>query len=237
MTVGAAKARSATGVCAITVNGARVLGDPSGALYWPDRRTLAVADLHLEKGSSYAAHGQFLPPYDTATTLERLGAAIARHGAERVVCLGDSFHDGEAAARLSPGDAKTIRGLTARCDWTWICGNHDPAPPQDWGGTVSEEMVLGALVFRHEAKPLVTVAGEVSGHFHPKATVRLRAKRVTSRCFVTDGRRLILPAFGAYTGGLNVLDPAVAGLFPRGFAVHILGNEAVYAFPASALTA
>lgn len=236
MTSQAAKTPGATGVCEITVNGARLLGDPSGALYWPDRRTLIVADLHLEKGSSYAARGQFLPPYDTAATLELLSSAIARHGAERVICLGDSFHDGDAATRLAPSDAETIQSLTARCDWTWICGNHDPAPPEDWGGTVREELVLGALVFRHEAKPLVTVAGEVSGHFHPKAKVKLRAKQVTSRCFVSDGRRLILPAFGAYTGGLNVLDPAVAGLFPRGFAVHILGNEAVYAFPASALS-
>lgn len=236
MSSGIARANGAAGTCELTVNGARLIGDPSGALYWPDRRTLMVADLHLEKGSAFAVRGQFLPPYDTATTLERLDTAIARHGAEQVICLGDSFHDGEAAARLSPGDAETIQRLTAQCDWIWICGNHDPAPPEDWGGKVLEELVLGALVFRHEAKPLVTVAGEVSGHFHPKAAVKLRAKRVTSRCFVSDGRRLILPAFGAYTGGLNVLDPAVTSLFPRGFAVHILGNEAIYAFPASALS-
>ena len=215
--------------------GASFTADPSGALYWPDRRTLVVADLHLEKGSSFAQRGQFLPPYDTAATLEQLGAAIACHNAERVICLGDSFHDGEAAARLSPGDAETIQRLTARHDWIWICGNHDPAPPEDWGGRVQEELVLGALVFRHEAKPLVTVAGEVSGHFHPKAKVKLRAKQVTSRCFVSDGRRLILPAFGAYTGGLDVHDPAIASLMRDPFRVLLAGRSKLYDFPSTRL--
>jgi len=224
------------GTGALSVNGVRLLCDPSGALIWPERRTLVVADLHLEKGSAFAARGQLLPPYDTAASLARLAEAAGRHAAERVICLGDSFHDGKAAERLAPPDAATLRGLTARYDWTWICGNHDPAPPADWGGRVEHELVLGALVFRHEARPLVTVAGEVSGHFHPKAAVRLRAGRVSRPCFVSDGRRVILPAFGAYTGGLNVLDPAVAGLFPRGFQAHLLGREAIHAFPQTALS-
>lgn len=225
------------GCSLLFVNGARLLADRSGALLWPERRTLIVADLHLEKGSAFAAKGQLLPPYDTAATLAGLGEAAERHGAERVVCLGDSFHDGEAAERLSEADGATIRALTRRYDWIWICGNHDPAPPAEWGGRVEPELVVGALLMRHEAKPLVTAPGEVSGHFHPKAAVTVRSRRLTSRCFVTDGRRIVLPAFGAYTGGLNVLDPAVSGLFPRGFEVHLLGRESVFAFPRGALSA
>ena len=226
----------------IEVNGARLLGDLSGALYWPARRCLIVADLHLEKGSSYAPGGQFLPPYDTAATLTALSKACQRYRPERVLCLGDSFHDQEAPERLPEPDADSIRTLTGAHDWIWLCGNHDPTPPSSWGGRVEIEMVDGPLQFRHEAlttpaAPGRGVAGEVSGHFHPKAVVRVRNKRLSARCFVTDGRRLILPAFGAYTGGLNVLDPAVAGLFGRGFQVHLLGRRQAFVFPKRALIA
>jgi len=218
----------------IRVNGVELTADLSGALYWPNRRILAVADLHLEKGSAFAERGQLLPPYDTAATLQALAEAIARYRPARIICLGDSFHDGGAAGRLSTGDADRLRRLTAAHDWIWICGNHDPAPPQDWGGRVEAEATLGALTFRHQAEVL-RPAGEISGHYHPKASVRLRARRAAGRCFVSDGHRLILPAFGAYTGGLDVLDPAVTGLFPRGFDVHLLGRGGVYAFPRKAL--
>lgn len=220
---------------AIEVNGAALLADISGALFWAARRTLLVADLHLEKGSAFAARGQLLPPYDTAATLQHLGAAIERHRPERVICLGDSFHDEGAATRLPERDRAMIRRLTAAHDWIWICGNHDPAPPQTWGGRVEPEVTLGPLVLRHQAAADRPAAGEVSGHYHPKASVKLRARRFTGRCFVTDGRRLILPAFGAYAGGLDVLDPAVSTLFPRGFQVHLLGPGKVYGFPMTAL--
>ncbi len=222
---------------AIWLNGVQLLADPSGALFWPARRTLVAADLHLEKGSAFAARGRLLPPYDTAATLKALADAIDRHRPERVICLGDSFHDDGAAGRLAPSDGAAIRGLTAAREWIWICGNHDPAPPRDWGGRVENEVTLGTLTFRHEAAADRPAPGEVSGHYHPKASVRLRVKRVTGRCFVSDGRRLVLPAFGAYTGGLDVLDPALAGLFPRGFSVHLLGRGGVYSFPKTALAA
>ncbi len=222
-------------VAEIAVNGARLLGGLDGALFWPARKTLVVADLHLEKGSSYAAGGQLLPPYDTAATLAGLETAVARHRPERVICLGDSFHDAGAAERLSGRDGETIRRLTATCEWIWICGNHDPAPPENWGGRVAPELTLGPLLFRHEPEPQRAVAGEVCGHFHPKAAVRVRSKRLSGRCFVTDGRRLILPAFGAYTGGLNVLDPAIAGLLQRRFQVRLLGRQRIFAFPRAAL--
>ena len=215
---------------AVLVNGAEMIADPSGALIWPERRVLMVADLHFEKGSSFAAAGRLLPPYDTAATLARLAEVAERWQVEQIICLGDSFHDDAAAARLDDSDAARLRHLTGAYGWTWICGNHDPAPPKDWGGAVVEELVLGPLVLRHEALQ-GPAAGEVSGHFHPKAAVRVRSKRLSGRCFVTDGRRLILPAFGAYTGGLSVFDPAIGAFFPKGFEVRLIGRERIFAFP------
>lgn len=213
----------------LRVNGVDLLADLAGVLWWPARRTLIVADLHLEKGSGLAAKGALLPPYDTAATLVRLARAVARLEPHRVVCLGDSFHDGGAAARLSAADARVIAGLTESRDWIWITGNHDPEPPADWGGRAMDELVDGALVFRHRARP--GAVGELSGHYHPKAAVRTRARRITARCFVGDGRRLILPAFGAYTGGLDVLDPAISGLLDRQFEVHLLGRSRLHCLP------
>jgi DNA ligase-associated metallophosphoesterase len=243
------KPRARADSVTISVNGASLLADASGALIWPQHRAVLVADLHLEKGSSFAARGRLLPPYDTAATLMRLEEVLTRHDAKAVFCLGDSFHDAAAGERLSGADRARIASLTGRCDWTWICGNHDPAPPADWGGKVAEEVTLGPLTFRHqavgsknhgaggtgEAGKAGGAGGEVSGHFHPKAALRWRHKRITGRCFITDGRRLILPAFGAYTGGLNVLDPAIAGLFPKDFQVLLMGRAGIFSFPSSAL--
>jgi len=237
------KPRARADSVTISVNGASLLADASGALIWPQRRAVLVADLHLEKGPSFAARGRLLPPYDTAATLMRLEEVLTRHDAKAVFCLGDSFHDAAAGERLSGADRARITSLTGRCDWTWICGNHDPAPPADWGGKVAEEVTLGPLTFRHQAVGSKNhrvggeggAGGEVSGHFHPKAALRRRHKRITGRCFITDGRRLILPAFGAYTGGLNVLDPAIAGLFPKGFQVLLMGRAGIFSFPSAAL--
>ncbi|MGF1593525.1 MAG: ligase-associated DNA damage response endonuclease PdeM [Kiloniellaceae bacterium] len=218
----------------LVVNGVALQGDVSGALVWPARRLAVVADLHFEKATAFAARGSLLPPYDTAATLDKLEDVIARHAVERVICLGDSFHDDSAAERLDPAQGARVKALTARLDWTWIAGNHDPAPPADWGGRVAAAVTEGALTFRHEAEPGAG-GGEVSGHFHPKAAVALRGKRITAPCFVTDGRRLILPAFGAFTGGLNVLDPAISGLFQKGFQATLLGRNGLFAFPRRAL--
>jgi DNA ligase-associated metallophosphoesterase len=225
------------GTSVIRVNGVPLLADLSGALVWPERRLLVVADLHLEKGSAFARRGQLLPPYDTAATLEALAGAVRRHRPERVICVGDSFHDEHAAERLADADGARLRQLTGICDWIWIAGNHDPRPPADWGGRVEAEVTLAPLVFRHEALTNGRAPGEVSGHYHPKARVRLRTGRTSARCFVTDGRRLVLPAFGAYTGGLNVLDPAIAGLFAKDFRVHLLGRQAIHTFPRAGLLA
>lgn len=219
----------------IVLDGARLVADLSGALLWPERSLLAVADLHLEKASSFARRGRFLPPYDTAQTLDRLGALISRVAPETVICLGDSFHDRAAAERVSAADAARIRTLTAGRDWIWVVGNHDPEPPTGWGGRTVPETAIGPLLFRHEARP--QAAGEVSGHFHPVAAVRVRGQRLRVRCFAHDGRRLVLPAFGAYAGGLNVLDPALRHVLGRPFTVHALGRERIFALPSARLEA
>ena len=218
------------------LNGADLLADLSGALAWPGRRLLAVADLHLEKGSAFASRGRLLPPYDTAATLARLAAAVASHRPETIVCLGDSFHDHRAATRLGRADAARLKRMTTEADWIWIAGNHDPAPPAALGGRALPEFRLGPLVFRHIAES-GPVAGEVSGHFHPKAGFSWRGRHVGGRCFIADARRLILPAFGAYAGGLDVRDPAIAQLFGRGARIHILGRMKLHSFAVGQIAA
>ncbi len=209
------------------LNGAELLADLSGALVWPARRLVAIADLHLEKGSLFAQRGSLLPPYDTRTTLVRLADVVHRHRPERVICVGDSFHDDGAAERLSGEDAILLRQLTAAVEWTWICGNHDPRPPTIWGGAIAADVVLGPLIFRHEAI-VAAGPGEISGHFHPKTGRSVRGRHVGGRCFVTDGRRLILPAFGAYAGGLDVDDPAIAGLFKGVRQALVIGRSRLH---------
>ncbi|HYD31537.1 MAG TPA: ligase-associated DNA damage response endonuclease PdeM [Azospirillaceae bacterium] len=208
------------------LNGITLLPDPSGALVWREQSLVVVADLHLEKGSAFAARGRMLPPYDTRATLDRLETALKRLGPARVICLGDSTHDVHATERMAKSDHARLAVLTAAHDWVWVAGNHDPTPPADWGGRVEVEVALGPLVFRHEAQ--AGAMGEVSGHYHPVAAVRAAARRVRARCFVGDGQRLILPAFGAYTGGLNVLDPAMTRLLGRDFHAYLLGEEKVH---------
>lgn len=219
----------------VTLNGADLLAHLSGALFWPDRRILMVADLHLEKGSSYGRTGQFLPPYDSRATLAMLGRAITLFDPQSVICLGDSFHDAEAANRLDAEDRATLEALGKGRRWVWILGNHDPAPPPGIAGEVAEELTIGPLALRHEAEP-DRPDGEISGHFHPKAAIRTRAGRRSARCFISDGRRMILPSFGAYTGGLCVTDPAISGLFGRDASVLLLGRNSLHRFPFSAVT-
>lgn len=200
---------------------------PQGALYWPARRLLAVADLHFEKGSSYAVHARkLLPRHDTRATLTALSALIDALQPATVVCLGDSFHDRDAVARLSRDDRDEVERLAARARFVWIAGNHDPAPPPVGWGEIAEEIDEGSLAFRHEAH-FGPVRGEVSGHFHPVAALTVRGRGFRRRCFLTDGQRLILPAFGAYAGGLNALDPAIAQLFPGDYDALLVGRDAV----------
>src|SRR5437016_4931140 len=171
----------------VTVAGVTMVADLSGALFWEQQRLLVVSDLHLEKGSSFATRGVLLPPYDTAATLSRLGAVIARHDPHTVIALGDSFHDRDAHDRLSTPDRRAIAALQMRRDWIWIAGNHDPALPLDLGGTVASEVAVGQIVFRHEPTGAV---GEIAGHLHPKARVVTRGRSVERRCFAADGERM-----------------------------------------------
>lgn len=204
-----------------------LLADRSGALIWPDRRLLVVADLHFEKGSSFARTGALIPPFDSRATIERLTDVLARWAPKRVISLGDSFHDPAGCERLSAEDRSTIRDLTSRHDWIWVSGNHDPAPPSDLGGTSADGVEIGGLDFRHipsEGSPV----GEIAGHLHPKARVAARGRRVSRPCFVSDQRRVLLPAFGCYTGGLNVLDPAIASIFPDDYRAYLIGRDRVH---------
>lgn len=208
---------------AIGLAGAELLLDPLGAAFWVEERLLVVADLHLEKGSAFARRGQMLPPFDTFETLARLEQAVARHQPRTLIALGDSLHDRWAAERL-PQDARArLATLAQGCELVWIAGNHDPAP-HDLGGTCLPELARGPLMFRHEPEP-DGATGEICGHLHPAARVVVRGRSLRRRCFVSDGARLILPAFGAFTGGLDVDAPAISGLFgATGFEVHLLGE-------------
>lgn len=210
--------------------GERLMLDPCGVLFWPAERTLVVADLHLEKGSAFAARGRALPPYDTRETLARLVLALHRWQPARLVALGDSFHDRHGASRLGREEAATLRRAIDGLEMVWVLGNHDPTPPAALPGTAVPTFAAGALVFRHQAVAGM-VAGELSGHFHPKATMPTRCGGVTRPCFVADGRRIVLPAFGAYTGGLDARDAAVATYFPRGARLFLLGRDRLFSMP------
>jgi uncharacterized protein len=207
--------------------------DPAGALYWPDEGLLIVADLHLEKGSAFAARGVLLPPYDTAATLARLARLVERYMPRTVVALGDSFHDGGGPARMPEISRAALKALQRGRDWVWIAGNHDPDPAENIGGRFAQVLALGALTLRHEpsAQP---AAGEIAGHLHPLARLARRGRAVSRRCFASDGRRLVMPAFGAYAGGLNVRDRAFVSLFGAlSFTAHMLGTGRLYAVPAA----
>jgi len=212
----------------IVLAGVPLLADPQGALYWPEQGLLAVADLHLEKGSSFAARGQLLPPYDTASTLARLAPLISTYAPRCVVAMGDSFHDGGGPERLSDDDRGNLRGLQRGRDWIWIAGNHDPQPAEGIGGVFQATLTIGALTFRHEPKG---APGEVSGHLHPVARISHRGRAVSRRCFAADKTRMVMPAFGAFTGGLNVRHAAFADLFGTlAFTAHLLGDARLYSF-------
>jgi DNA ligase-associated metallophosphoesterase len=207
--------------------------DCTGALYWPDEGLLAVADLHLEKGSSFARRGVLLPPYDTTETLAQLAKLIARYAPRIVVALGDNFHDGDGPARLSDSDRASLTVLQRGREWVWIAGNHDPNPADGIGGTFAATFRLGALTFRHHPSRNAP-EGEIAGHLHPVARIAQRGRAVSRRCFASDGKALVMPAFGAYAGGLNIRDHAFTAVFgARGFTAYMLGDRKLYAFTAS----
>ncbi len=208
--------------------------DPAGAFWISETRTLLVSDLHLEKASSYCRQKTFLPPYDSRATLRALGGIIARRNPARVICLGDSFHDRWGPERLGD-EGKRLAALQAGREWIWVRGNHDPEIPASVGGDVVDHMDLGPVRICHEPASSGAV-NEISGHLHPSAKVRMRGRSVRRRAFVTDGHRLVLPAFGAFTGGLNVLDAAFRQVLNHGvLRVFMIGDRRVYPMRLSVL--
>ena len=213
----------------VHIAGERLMLDPAGVLHWPARRTVVVADLHREKGSAFAMRGRLLPPYDTRETLARLAPLLRLYGPRRIIFLGDTFHDAEGCMRLAHADRAALNTALAGIETVWVAGNHDPTPPVGLPGTAVEAWRDGPHTFRHIPTP--RAAGEIAGHLHPRATAPTRAGGVTRPCFVSDGRRVLMPAFGAYTGGLDSTDPAIASLFPRGGRAFLLGGERLFSFP------
>ena len=192
------------------------------ALYWPREQALLVADLHLEKASFYARFGQMLPPYDSRETLERVALALRETGARRVFTLGDNFHDGDGANRLEPHAAGMLAALTRATDWVWVTGNHDDGSTL---GTAVAELAVSGLLLRHEALAGET-RPELSGHFHPKLRVSVRGRQIVRPCAVASETKLILPAYGALTGGMNAADPAIiAALQPARSATAVLSAQ------------
>jgi uncharacterized protein len=217
----------------ITVAGTTLVANPTGALYWPDEKLFAVADLHLEKGSAFATRGVLLPPYDTTAALARLAKLIDYYSPALVVAVGDSFHDVGGPARMPDISRMALAALQRGRDWLWLAGNHDPDPPAGVGGRVAAELAIGGLTFRHEPSPH-GAAGEIAGHLHPSARVAQRGRGVARRCFAADARRIVMPAFGAYAGGLNIRDRAFVSLFGAlSFTAHLLGAGRLYAIPAA----
>jgi DNA ligase-associated metallophosphoesterase len=228
----------------IRVAGVSLVADLAGALYWPEEGALIVSDLHLEKGSAFAARGVLMPPYDTAATLEALGSVIARYAVRMVIALGDNFHDGGGPARLAATDRARLHELQRGRDWIWIAGNHDPDPGEGIGGVFARALALGPLSFRHEpteggrdgsrGESFGESCGEISGHLHPAARIHQRGRTQTRKCFATDGERLVMPAFGAFTGGLNIRNAAFLKVFGAlGFTAHLIGQRRLYSFAAA----
>ena len=206
---------------------------PDGALFGPAHKALLVADLHLEKASWFARLGQFLPPYDSHATLTALAALVARTGAARLYCLGDSFHDRFGCERL-PTDARVLlTDLTARLDWTWIVGNHDPGFADHCGGRIEDEVELGGIVLRHEAIA-DDARPEMSGHYHPKLRLHLKGRQVSRRCFVVSPSKVIFPAFGSLTGGLDAHHPEILRSVGANAAALVPVSDRLLRFPLAA---
>ena len=210
--------------------------DLSGALHVPELQALIIADLHLEQGSSLARRGIRVPPFDTAITLNHLEAVIEKFAPQRLIFLGDSFHDGEGEARLPEEHLHLLQKISRDYECFWISGNHDPHPPHSIAGHAADRILLGPLMLRHEPLRLNANEYEISGHLHPGCSLSQRGRRISGKCFVGDQRRMIMPAFGAYTGALSVFSDAFLGLFQHEETrVWMMGTTNVHCFPFSRL--
>lgn len=226
---------SGVSLCAIDINGQPALLDPAGALYLPDHRLLCISDLHLEKGAAFARRGQLLPPWDTLATLRILEGVIARHDPKIVVSLGDNFHDRTGSVQMPAAFRRMLNDMAVGREWIWINGNHDPDGVTDVAGLSLDMLDVAGLHFRHEPqqKPM---AGEISGHLHPAATLVRRARAIRRPCFAGDGTRLIMPSFGVMTGGLDIDHAAFSGLFEKTrLTAHMLSQGRIHSFAYQAL--
>ena len=214
----------------IVLAGVELIPDLSGALYVPSHEALIIADLHLEQGTSLARRGIHVPPFDTALTLDLLEQVVASSQVRRLIFLGDSFHDGEGEARLDEAHVKRLRTITRTYETFWICGNHDPQPPQAIGGQGADVIALGPLILRHAPSK---TEFEIAGHLHPGCGINQRGRRIYGKCFVVDDKRLVMPAFGAYTGGLSVTSRAFNHLFHDDAFAFMIGRNAIHKFPLS----
>ena len=214
-------------------SGHELMALPQGALFWPSRRALLVADLHLEKASWFARLGQMLPPYDSIATLADLTTIAASTGAREIWCLGDSFHDRFGCDRLPKSARELLTGMTSALEWTWIVGNHDPGFADHCGGEIVDEAVIDGIVLRHEAD-IGETRPELSGHFHPKLRVNLRGRNVSRRCFVMAETKLILPAFGCLTGGLDAHHPEIVRSVGAGASALVPVSDRLLRFPIAA---
>jgi DNA ligase-associated metallophosphoesterase len=204
-----------------------------GALFWPSQNALLVADLHLEKASWFARLGQFLPPYDSHATLTALAGEVDRTGATRLYCLGDSFHDRFGCDRLPEAARALLTFLTSKLEWTWIVGNHDPGFADHCGGTIADEVEIGGIVLRHEAVR-GEIRPEISGHFHPKLRLHLKGRHVSRRCFVNSAQKIIMPAFGSLTGGLDAHHPEILSSVGDHAAALVPVSDRLLRFPLAA---
>jgi DNA ligase-associated metallophosphoesterase len=218
----------------IVLGGLDLIPDLSGALYVPEFKTLLVADLHLEKASNMARRGVHLPPYDTRASLAQLQAVIAAANPAQMIFLGDSFHDNDARERIDDADLATLRAMTEQVQTIWITGNHDPKPPTDIGGTIVSEVVLGPITLRHEPEDLEDHEFEIAGHLHPGGGVSQRGRFIRCKCFIGNGSRVVMPAFGSFTGGLSISAGPFQRIFrKKDYHVWMLGDRAIYKFAAN----
>jgi len=217
---------------AIAFGGLTLTPDLSGVLHVAELETLIISDIHLEQGTSLARRGIRVPPFDTHLTVAQLEQVVKRFKAQRLIFLGDSFHDSEGESRIEEDLLARLAAIAGAHDTFWICGNHDPLPPQKLPGHAADHILLGPLMLRHEPGQLHQDMLEISGHLHPGCGVTQRGRRVYGKCFIADTRRLIMPAFGAYTGALPVYSEAYSGLFTHDeTSVWMLGREQIYKFP------
>jgi len=206
-----------------------LMPDASGVLFEPDHKLLIVSDLHLEKGSSLARRGALLPPYDTSETLHRLSSLIDRLSPKTLIALGDTWHDGNGPFRMKDHDQESFALLRKKTDWILIAGNHDPDLPHHLATRVVNEIEIGGVIFRHEPRALANHP-EIAGHLHPVAKIRAKGRSIRRKCFISNSNRCILPAFGAFTGGLNILDTAFGPLFPgQNFLTHMISANQIFA--------